>query len=89
MQALKNVWNKGVDLFMETPMGAQIGVVGGAVMAANEAVYAAVDPSVGTGLTGLVTDATTLAGLVTAAVVSIMFLGLGIRLVKKMGSKAV
>ncbi|MCE5180457.1 MAG: hypothetical protein LLG15_01520 [Betaproteobacteria bacterium] len=65
-----------------------VAVAGLAALAVSSA-QAAVDPAVQTGVTGLVADATTLAGIVTGAVVAIMFLGLGISLVKKMGHKAV
>lgn len=50
---------------------------------------AAVDPAVSAGITALEADAATLGGLATGAVVTIMLIILGIRLVKKMLGRAV
>lgn len=51
--------------------------------------FAAVDASVAAGVTSLEADAATLGGIATGAVVTIMLIVLGIRLVKKMLGKAV
>lgn len=53
------------------------------------AAQAAVDPAVATGITALEADAATLGGLATGAVVTIMLIVLGIRLVKKLLGRAV
>lgn len=50
---------------------------------------AAVDAAVSAGITALEADAATLGGLATGAVVTIMLIVLGIRLVKKMLGRAV
>jgi len=50
---------------------------------------AAVDAAVNAGITTLTADAATLGGLATGAVVTIMLILLGIRLVKKMLGRAV
>ena len=51
--------------------------------------HAAVDPAVAAGLTALQADAATLGGLATAAVVTIMLIILGIRLIKKILGRSV
>ena len=52
-------------------------------------VFAAVDPAVAAGVTALEADAVTLGGIVTGAVVSIMLIILGVRLLKKLLGRAV
>lgn len=64
-------------------LAAVIGLAVGAVGAAN----AAVDPSVATAFNQIQTDATSLAGTVTPIVVAVLGLVIGIKLVKRFGSK--
>lgn len=64
-------------------------IAGVLVAFAPMSVFAAVDPAVGTGITALEADAATLGGLATGAVVTIMLIVLGIRLVKKLLGRAV
>ena len=59
------------------------------VLLAPFGAQAALDPAIATGLTALQADAATLGGLAMAAVVAITLIGLGIRLAKRMMSKAV
>jgi len=48
---------------------------------------AALDPSIATGITGLVTDATSLNGLIVPAMFAIFGMVLMIKLVKRFGNK--
>ena len=67
---------------------ARMGVVAvGGLFAASA--NAAVDAAVSAGITALEGDAATLGGLATGAVVTIMLIVLGIRLVKKLLGRAV
>jgi len=63
-------------------LAASLALFGGAAMAT-------VDPAVATGVTALEADAATLGGIATGAVVTIMLIVLGIRLVKKLLGRAV
>lgn len=64
-------------------------VAGVLVAFAPMSVFATVDPAVATGVTALEADAATLGGIATGAVVTIMLIVLGIRLVKKLLGRAV
>jgi len=71
-------------------MKRNLAVVGGTSAALFAgASQAAVDPAVGAGITALEADAATLGGIATGAVVTIMLIVLGIRLVKKLLGRAV
>lgn len=63
-----------------------LGVTAASLSAAG---HAAVDAAVNAGITALEADAATLGGLATGAVVTIMLIVLGIRLVKKLLGRAV
>lgn len=63
-----------------------LGVTAASLSAAG---HAAVDAAVASGITTLEADAATLGGLATGAVVTIMLIVLGIRLVKKLLGRAV
>jgi len=67
---------------------ARVGMVaaGGLFAGASQA---AVDAAVATGVTALEADAATLGGIATGAVVTIMLIVLGIRLIKKLLGRAV
>jgi len=64
-------------------------VAGVLIAVAPMSAFAAVDAAVGAGITALEADAATLGGLATGAVVTIMLIVLGIRLVKKLLGRAV
>jgi hypothetical protein len=61
----------------------------GASMLVAPFASAAVDPAVSAGVTALEADAATLGGIVTGAVITIMLIVLGIRLLKKLFGRAV
>lgn len=66
---------------------AVVGVTSAALFAGVS--NASVDPAVSAGVTVLQADAATLGGLATGAVVTIMLIMLGIRLIKKLLGRAV
>jgi len=68
---------------------AGVGLVGVVSLLGASGANAAVDASVEAGIQSLVADAATLGGMATGAVVTITLIVLGIRLVKRMLSKAV
>lgn len=76
-----NDWN-----FVRPAAAAVVGIV---ASLAPFLASAAVDGAVATGITSLEADAATLGGLATGAVVAVMLIVLGIRLVKRMLGKAV
>lgn len=64
------------------------GIAAGLTVAASiQQAHAALDASIGTGITAVVTDATSVSALVLPAVVTIMGLGIVIKLVKRFGNK--
>lgn len=90
---IKTAYQKTVAAGQSLKKGAQALMVGGAVGLASmfqpEPAHAAVDAAVSAGITTLEADAATLGGLATGAVVTIMLIILGIRLVKKLLGRAV
>lgn len=93
MSGAKALYRKSVEVVRELGAGVQALAVGAAVglalMFSPGAAQAVVDPAVQTGVDSLVADAGTLGGIATGAVVAIMLIVLGIRLVKKILGRAV
>lgn len=90
---MKTAYQKTVEVCKDVKAGAQALAVSGAVALGSlfnpQPAEAAVDAAVSAGITTLEADAATLGGLATGAVVTIMLIILGIRLVKKMLGRAV
>ncbi|OJW81601.1 hypothetical protein [Thiobacillus sp. 65-1402] len=90
---IKTAYQKTRAGVQKVKAGAQTLAVAGSVALASlfnpAPAEAAVDGAVSAGITALEADAATLGGLATGAVVSIMLIILGIRLVKKMLGRAV
>lgn len=90
---VKTAYQKTCAGVQKVKEGAQaLAVAGGIALASMfnpEPAEAAVDAAVSAGITALEADAATLGGLATGAVVTIMLIVLGIRLVKKLLGRAV
>jgi len=84
-QNLKNRTSAIID----NATGAVVGFVGTGLTLASSVSMAAIDPAVTAGVTTLEADAATLGGIAMGAVVTIMLIVLGIRLVKKLLGRAV
>lgn len=90
---MKRGWAAVVRVAVEVKHGAQALAVSGAIalgsLTGAESAHAAIDPAVAAGVTALEADAATLGGIVTGAVITIMLIVLGVRLLKKLFGKAV
>lgn len=62
-----------------------VGVSAGVAMVGSA--HAALDASIGTGITAVVTDATALQALIVPAVVTVLGLSLVVKLIKRFGNK--
>lgn len=63
-------------------------LAGGSVLGMGAmSAHAAIDASVGTAITGIVTDATSLNSLIVPAVITVLGMGVVIKLIKRFGNK--
>lgn len=84
-----NAAKEKASVVIDNASGMIVGVGASALTLFGQSANATVDPAVATGVTALEADAATLGGIATGAVVTIMLIVLGIRLVKKLLGRAV